>query len=308
METKKFSLENTKHQMQKFYINKLLNLCKDLNLPQDVIINKFLTKKEYFKYLPYANFKTNNEIRITIKECQETYTLISGSYINICGKLTTTDKVENPQCNNICASLFSEIILELNNTVIDAVRGSAILNNLKECVNASNESDSRRAENARTQSNDDTLVICIPLRELLGFAEVYNNVTNNCKIELILHKGNNTAIEINSIEWFVPHITIDETKLKLLVELLYILKKFRSTGLDGLKEDEKYKLSPNYLKTMSPLIMRLIWNKLPKHLRLDKELQLDKLCSCDWKFSGNFGNGWLNSKINCEKCTKCTNI
>lgn len=74
--------------------------------------------------------------------------------------------------------------------------------------------------------------VIMPLNRILGFAEDYNKIIINCKHELILQrnssalncatleKNDNLEIDIQKIQWRVPHIKVsDRNKLLLLKSL-----------------------------------------------------------------------------------------
>nr|XP_022911174.1 uncharacterized protein LOC111422202 [Onthophagus taurus] len=82
-------------------------------------------------------------------------------------------------------------------------------------------------------SKDTTFNASIPLKFLMGFAEDYQKILINVSQELILVRnrtndncninvdgGRKAPIEIDKIEWHVPHVTVnDETRLQLLSSL-----------------------------------------------------------------------------------------
>lgn len=205
----------------------ILNITNKVNVSDEII------KKEFHSYYPYAgtNYKNNDEIRIRI-QAQDIYTLVSDSFLAITGKFTHTDPNSKLVNMGIIAA-FDEMRIEINNVVIDKVRDVARTIIMKSLA-CFTQADARMAEIAgfqlkgepKIKDSTGEFIANIPLKLLLGFAEIYRKVLINCKIEIILHRthsdencymGNDGKIEISEIVWHVPHIHINEqVKLKLL--------------------------------------------------------------------------------------------
>lgn len=208
------------------------------DLPQhDNSIESF----EIHSYNPYnPSYKENDEIRIPIHQ-QDVYVLPSASSIYIEGYVSVTGKDalgKNIQkdiefINNPISFLFQNIKYELNGVEIDHIKNAGITTTMKSYISM-NEADSKIAAlwgwniNGLKQKDGHFNVI-IPLNKILGFAEDYNKILINCRHELILQRSNSAInsvimeknddvnIEIQKVQWRVPHIRVsDRNKLSLL--------------------------------------------------------------------------------------------
>lgn len=199
---------------------------------------------EIHNYNPYNNsFKENDEIRIPIHQ-QDLYVYPSASSIyiegyvsvfskDITGKITKKDVnfINNPFC-----FLFEDIRYELNGVEIDRIKNAGITTTLKSYISM-NEGDSKLAAvwgwnlNGAKQK-DGHFSLILPLNKILGFAEDYNKIIVNCRHELILQrsrsvsnciimgKSDNIQLDIQKIQWRVPHIRVsDPVRLSLLKHL-----------------------------------------------------------------------------------------
>lgn len=199
---------------------------------------------EIHTYNPYSNnFKENDEIRIPIHQ-QDIYVLPSASFIYIEGCATLIGKDQQPIkqlidfTNNPFLFLFQDIRYEMNGIEIDRIKNAGITTTLKSYVSM-NEGESKVAGlwgwgiNGFKSENNNFNVI-IPLSKILGFAEDYNKIIINCKHELIMTRSNsnlnsvkianndvsNIRIEIQRVQWRVPHIKVsDSMRLSLLKHL-----------------------------------------------------------------------------------------
>lgn len=196
---------------------------------------------EIHSYNPYSNsFKDNDEIRIPIHQ-QDTYVLPSGSsiyiegYAHVIGKDPTVKKEIN-FINNPLLYLFQDIRYELNGVEIDRIKNAGITTTIKSFVSM-NEGENKAAAvwgwNLNgTKVKESHISAVIPLNKILGFAEDYNKIVINCRHELILHRsssvsncvildnGDKIEIEIQKLQWRVPHIKVaDRNKLMLLKHL-----------------------------------------------------------------------------------------
>lgn len=199
---------------------------------------------EIHSYNPYNNsFKENDEIRIPIHQ-QDVYVLPSGSSIYIEGyaKVTTTDATGKVTAKNIKFTnnpvlfLFQDIRYEINGVEIDHIKNAGITTTMKSYISL-NEGESKNAglwgwNINGTKLNDYHFTAIIPLNKILGFAEDYNKILINCRHELILHrsssvlnsavldKAENIHIDIQKVQWRVPHIKVsDRERLVLLKHL-----------------------------------------------------------------------------------------
>ncbi|XP_055839187.1 uncharacterized protein LOC129907136 [Episyrphus balteatus] len=210
-----------------------------LNIFQEPEINESVSKYEYHTYSPYQNnFERNDIIQISIQH-QNLDVLPSESFLYIEGLLSTTDVKEitinnnTKLVNNAMAFLFDEIRYELNGKEIDYNRNVGITSTIKNYLSLTkNESD--MLLNA-SWSPDSPISLkpfqfnyCIPLNKLLGFAEDYKKIIPNARHDLIITRARvdenalisptNEKVQINiqKIQWKVPHVTLsDSMKLNL---------------------------------------------------------------------------------------------
>lgn len=172
-----------------------------------------------------SRYENNDEIRIPLQE--DLCTRPSESYLYIEGQLLKADNTpakDTTFVNNGVAFLFSEIRYEVNGNVVDVNTKPGLTSTMKGLVSF-NKSEALKNENAGwfPISNSDIVKdgrfsVCIPLKNLLGFAEDYKKVMVNIAQELILIRSNNdqcalicpteekAKVAIHKILWKVPHI------------------------------------------------------------------------------------------------------
>lgn len=216
--------------------DEILNIY-NANSAEDVI-----TSIQHHAYNPYTNaYKNNDEIRITIQH-QDLYVLPHESYIYIEGRVveaTAANEAAAAQrvvpnfVNNAAGFLFDEIRYEINGFPIDICKNVGITSTLKGYASYVPHNMSRlEIAGWKTESNQQATAghinFCIPLRSIFGFAEDYRKILMNAKHELILLRSrsdvncfvganNLSTIEINKIQWRIPHVSVSDTeKLKLL--------------------------------------------------------------------------------------------
>lgn len=206
-----------------------------LNVLEKVSFDNTISRFETHTHQPYlANaLNPSDEIRIPIQQ-QDIHINIHESYLYIMGKLTP-GQAGNPPVNaatelvtNAFAHFFEEIRYELNGHVIDKCRNVGTASTIKGYVTF-NEFEAKKFWNYKgdLMTDDGYFSFCIPLKTILGFPEHYNKVLINAKHELVLlrAKNNNNVfkssrepkIEINRIQWHVPHVSVsDHEKIQLL--------------------------------------------------------------------------------------------
>lgn len=211
-----------------------------LNIAQTVDYDDSITKIEYHNYSPFINkFDNNDEIRISIHH-QDLYVLPSESLIYIEGKLVkTADGKPLPVLrltNNAVAFLFEEIRYELNGVEIDRNKNVGITSTIKNKISL-NENEGRMLENAgwklenRALNAEGSFNYCIPLKNILGFAEDYKKIVVNAKHELILirsrtdlnavySEADECTISISKIIWRIPHVTVANPEKLSLLEIV----------------------------------------------------------------------------------------
>lgn len=197
---------------------------------------------EVHSYNPYNNsFRENDEIRIPIHQ-QDIYVLPSASSIYIEGQAKLFGKDGHPSkktvtfTNNPVMYLFQDIRYEMNGIEIDRIKNSGITSTIKSYISL-NEAESKVAAlwgwNLNGFQSDGHFSVVVPLNKILGFAEDYNKIVINCKHELILNRSNSNLnsiiltdenvqlqIDIQRVQWRVPHIKVsDRERLTLLKHL-----------------------------------------------------------------------------------------
>lgn len=215
-----------------------------LQIFQGVNFSEDIAKEQYHVYYPRtSNFNLNDEIRISIQN-QDIYTLPAESFIYIEGKFKE-DATGTGSCrltNNAYAFLFEQIRYEMNGVEIDRCMKPGITSTMKAYASL-NENESKmlemagwcpfkKADDQLPTYSDNRFNACIPLKFLVGWADDYKGIILGQTHELILIRSKtddncyqNTlkdgtkkaSFEIEKIEWYVPHISVNEkTRLKLL--------------------------------------------------------------------------------------------
>lgn len=212
-----------------------------LDLRAPIGYNDTITNIAYHTYSPFTtSFNHNDEIRIVIQN-QDLYVLPHKSYIYIEGTVVVNPAADAEAgarippnfVNNAAAFLFDEIRYELNGFQIDSCKNAGVTSSIKGYISFS-PNDIARMNNAgwnkesNTPAIQGTINFCIPLKNIFGFAEDYQNIVMNAKHELILLRSRNdtnalvganniSSITINKVQWHVPHVSVsDEQKLRLL--------------------------------------------------------------------------------------------
>lgn len=219
-----------------------MNILKITDLPH---VDSSIESYEVHTYNPYNNsFNENDEIRIPIHQ-QDVYILPSASTIYIEGvaKVTSKDasgKVTSKDVsfsNNPFMFLFQDIRYELNGIEIDRTKNAGVTTTLKSYISM-NEGESKVSAlwgwNLEGLKNKDgRFSAVVPLSKVLGFAEDYNKIIMNCKHELILNRSCTSLnsvmlndindcvnINIQRIQWRVPHIKVSDHERLTLLKLL----------------------------------------------------------------------------------------
>ena len=210
-----------------------------LNITQTPGYDNSISKIEYHSYSPFLqSYNPSDEIRISIQQ-QDLSILPSESFIYIEGTLKKSDDLISETgrlSNNAMAFLFVEIHYELNGVDIECNKNVGITTSLKNYISF-NEIESKNLQNASWYGKEDILVssgtfnFCVPLKNLLGFAEDYKKIITNARHELILirtrtddnafiSEKDDLRIKILKLQWRVPHITLaDVEKLNLLKQI-----------------------------------------------------------------------------------------
>lgn len=209
-----------------------------INLRDTIGVDDAITNLEHHTYNPYTtSFDNNDEIRIAIQQ-QDLYVWPHDSYIYIEGvfqKTPANDEHPLPSLvNNGLAFLFDEIRYEINGFTVDSCKNVGITSTMKGYL-------SHRPNDMNHLTitgwnigplvnvvNGGSFNFIIPLKNILGFAEDYQNIIMNVKHELILTRGrtdvnalsgnhDNCKLKLFKVQWRVPHvIAADAEKLKLM--------------------------------------------------------------------------------------------
>lgn len=209
-----------------------------IELRDTIGVDDSITNLEHHTYNPYTtSFDNNNEIRITIQQ-QDLYVWPHDSYIYIEGVVQKTpandDHVMPSLINNGIAFLFDEIRYEINGFTVDSCKNVGTTTTMKGYLSHRPNDMNQLAITGWNLGpfvnleNDKAFNFIIPLKNILGFAEDYQNIIMNVKHELILNRSrtdvnamigdfNNCKLKLLKVQWRVPHvIAADAEKLKLM--------------------------------------------------------------------------------------------
>lgn len=210
-----------------------------LNIKSDVNFDDSITRQEIHSYAPYTSITVDSADNIIISINQENvYLLVSESAIYLEGKITKPDGTaftnNSPDfINNAICFLFDEIRLEMNGVEIDSCKNVGITSCMKGYVSYSENEMKKFActgwENKKMKHSDNSFSGYIPLKFISGFAENYEKIILNQKLDLILSRSKNSKdalisstvddakIVLNKVLWRVPHINVNDTiRLQLL--------------------------------------------------------------------------------------------
>lgn len=222
----------------------LLNMDnKALNISSPVEFDNSIAHYEIHAHQPYGSLSFNNsdEIRINVQN-QDLFLLPCKSSLHISGKLTKDGNaaVESTRLiNNGICHLFEEIRYEINGVEIDKIKNVGITSCLKNFLSLNPYSNYENAgwldddDDAKILSNEQGYFdVCIPLKNILGFAEDFQKVIVNAKHELILVRSRSdinaiiqTAVKdfnisLQKIEWLVPYITLSDKKKMEMIKFI----------------------------------------------------------------------------------------
>uniref|UniRef100_A0A8D8QQ76 Double jelly roll-like domain-containing protein n=1 Tax=Cacopsylla melanoneura TaxID=428564 RepID=A0A8D8QQ76_9HEMI len=217
------------------------NNVLDINRP--VSFDEKITRYEIHSYSPATSISLDSTDNVIININQESaYLLISESGIYLEGQFKKSDGNNLDAnsaidfANNGLCFLFNEIRLEMNSIEIDSSKHCGLSSALKGYPSFS-PSESKKYEVCGWNSNkllnktDFTFSGFIPLKFILGFAESYDKIIlnqrldliisreNNCKNALISTTVNDVKVQFSKILWKVPHIQVnDSLRLELLTK------------------------------------------------------------------------------------------
>lgn len=212
-----------------------------------------LTKLEYRPHEPYASarYNTSDEIIIPFSQPGE-YVLPSKSYLYVEGTLSKHDRYT--LAPNAIAHAFDEIKLFLNGELVDKTNYPGITSNMKAYASFSKSTvnglhqagwmmpSTTKAINPCVDIDSGTFSACVPLNTLMGYAEDYQQVLVNVRLELVLNRSASNAnmiiprlppatgtastgspeLSVKKIVWYIPYVTPSDTEK---LQLLSILEK-----------------------------------------------------------------------------------
>jgi len=214
-----------------------------LNVTEGLKLDNIITKYTYQVYQPLASsrFIYNDEIHFQIQQ-QDVFTLPSESFLLIEGKLNIgTDDTGITFIENGISFLFDEIRYEINSKEIDKTRNLGFASLMKGLVSFTTRERRVLCNSGwgdfNTQVLDSTsgqFTVCIPLKMWLGFAEDYKKILLGVHQELILLRARNdnnalysvangeskSSIEIKSMSWYMPHVTVSDAAKVSLMRLI----------------------------------------------------------------------------------------
>lgn len=283
-----------------------------LNVSKNLMFDESIRSYEYHIFQPFSNtsYGNNDEIRILVN-AQDAYLHLSESFIQIDG---TVDSAVTPTDNGP-SFLFSEVRLELNSKQIDQVRNVGITSMMKSLVTYSKEeADTMQICGYKKMNFDATSgkwSVVIPLKHWLGFAEDYNKLILNSKIELILIRSKSdknfythtlatdAKVEVKNIAWYIPFVEpSDQHKLSLL----NILNSYKTLTIPfRTRELYDYPAVPTNVNTFNWPIKTSTHLERPRFILF--ALQIDRSESLTKKASefdhGNLRNvrAYINSEV-----------
>lgn len=214
-----------------------------LDINSVISFDENITRYEQHSYGPLTSISVDSADNIIISVNQESaYLLISESGIYVEGKITKEngDVLNLPTdssiefINNGLCFLFSEIRFEVNAVEVDTCKNVGITSTIKAYPSYS-QNESKKYEvagwgkNSLINKSDHTFSGYIPLKFIFGFAETYDKIILNQRLDLILTRAKNSKnalystsvsdakVQLNKILWKIPHIHVnDSIRLDLL--------------------------------------------------------------------------------------------
>lgn len=218
-----------------------------LEIDSEAEYNKVITGFEWHTQKPFVSntYHSNDEVRILINNQDiitapfESYLYIKGSVL---GKKVDDSAAKVHLVNNAIPFLFDEIRYELSNVTIDKTKNPGITTTIKRLLSVRNEESTALKNSAwfgpgetlELNKADGSFTFCVMLKHLLNFAEDYRRVIVNSKQELILLRSatdtnaiysteadtGKTTLNIESIFWRIPYVSVDDKSKLGLMKLL----------------------------------------------------------------------------------------
>lgn len=212
-----------------------------LNINDVVNFDEKITRYEIHSYGPFTTISLDSADNIIININQESaYLLLSESGIYLEGSIKKEDGTNLATgadidfINNGLCYLFNEIRLEINSIDVDSCKNVGISSTLKAYPSYS-QNESKKYEvlgwgkNILLDKKNFSFSGYIPLKFILGFAESYDKIILNQRLDLILMRAKNckdalfsstvtaAKVELTKIQWKMPHIQVnDSLRLDLL--------------------------------------------------------------------------------------------
>lgn len=205
------------------------------NIYGNVKYDETIIRNQIHSYAPYTTIGLDTIDNIIINVNQEScYLYLNESGIYIEGTIDKEADANIEFVDNALCFLFDEIRLEMNNHEIDCCKNVGITACMKSYVSYS-QNESKKygttgwGNTTLYNSTDKTFTGYIPLKLILGFAESYEKIILNQRLDLILTRSKNgkdavmstndpkAQIKLTKVLWKIPHIHADDvTKLSLL--------------------------------------------------------------------------------------------
>jgi hypothetical protein len=227
------------------------------NISQTPEWDEAIISYEYISHPPFTDGMANSdEIRIPII-IESGYIHPSNSHLRIEGRIIRPEVEYTDEAGaakkeasnsslgfNGLAFLFDSIHLELNGEEIDAVKGLGTATTLKNLVSLPSGVKKSAAIwgfakldeaffHYIPNDNDREFSFSVPLARWMGFFEDFNRILVNPRLELILKRSKNDAnalhashsedkssIIIDTIEWRMPHVRVNEEEEVKLLKLM----------------------------------------------------------------------------------------
>lgn len=217
-----------------------MNKDSILNINSKVGFDENITRYEIHSYSPYTSISLDTTDNIIINVNQEsTYLLVSESGIYLEGKITKEDGKDLDAGSNISfinnglCYLFDEIRLEMNSVELDSTKMVGVSTTMKGYASYSSEEMKKFETTGWNQKiafgNNFTFSGYIPLKFVLGFAETYEKIILNQRLDLILIRSKNVKdcllsttvtnakVQLTKVQWRIPHIEVaDNLRLAFL--------------------------------------------------------------------------------------------
>lgn len=219
-----------------------------LNINSPINFDERITRYEVHSYGPFTSISLDSADNVIININQESaYLLLSESGIYLEGNITkedgtaftlgSTDTIDF--INNGLNFLFNEIRLEINSIEVDTCKNVGVTSTLKAYPSYS-PSESIKYEvlgwgkKPFLNKTNFTFSGFIPLKFIFGFAESYDKIILNQRLDLILMRAKNSKdalisesvtnakVALTKILWKMPHVQVNDT---LRLELLSRYKK-----------------------------------------------------------------------------------